>query len=152
NVATARANGAEVTATAFPAAHWVVDASASYVDTRVLSAGLTGSMAQGSRLIRRPMHVITAGAGYRGRVTADLRAAYTGRRSDVEFLYADPYSRPISLPAYTRLDLSAELPLTRAAALTLRVDNLADTKYRTVAGYDAPRRMILVGARAAFGR
>ncbi|HEY0996499.1 MAG TPA: TonB-dependent receptor, partial [Gemmatimonadaceae bacterium] len=47
NVATARANGAEVTATAFPAAHWVVDASASYVDTRVLSAGLTGSMAQG---------------------------------------------------------------------------------------------------------
>ncbi len=151
NLATARANGAEATITAFPMAHWVVDASASYVDTRVLSDGQSGIMAQGARLPRRPMHVYTGGAGYRGRFTADLRATHTGRRGDIEFLYADPYSRPVSLPAYTKLDLSAQLPVTGTAALTLRVDNLADTKYRTVAGYDAPRRMIFVGARARFG-
>lgn len=152
NLATARANGGEATLTVRPAAHWVLDASASYVDTRVLSAGLEGSMAQGARLPRRPMHGYTAGLGYRGRFTADLRAAHTGRRGDIEFLYAAPYSRPVSLPAYTKLDVSAQLPVSRAAALTLRVDNVADTKYRTVAGYDAPRRMILAGVKATFGR
>jgi vitamin B12 transporter len=151
NLAAARANGAEATITAFPLAQWVVDASVSYVDTRVLSAGLTGTMAQGSRLVRRPMHSYTAGIGHRGRVTADLRAVRTGTREDIEFLYTDPYSRPVTLPAFTRLDLSAELPVTRAAALTLRVDNLADANYRTIAGYDAAGRMIFLGARARFG-
>lgn len=151
NLATARANGGEATLTALPAVHWVLDASASYVDTRVLSTGLSGTMAQGARLLRRPMHVYTVGAGYRGRFTADLRAARTGRRSDIEFLYADPYSRPVSLPAFTKLDLSAEFPVTRSAALTLRADNLTDTRYRAVAGYAAPRRMVFLGARARFG-
>lgn len=151
NLAAARANGAEATLTVLPLAHWVVDASASYVDTRVLSAGLSGNMAQGARLIRRPMHTYAAGAGYRGRFPADLRAVRTGPRADIEFLHDDPYSRPVTLPAFTRLDLSAELPVTRAAAVTLRVDNLADASYRTVAGYDAPRRMIFLGARARFG-
>ena len=61
-----------------------------------------------------------------------------------------------ALDAYTKLDLSAALPLRglwsdlAPVALTLRADNVMGTHYQSVAGFDTPGRMLLAGLRAAF--
>jgi hypothetical protein len=124
------------------------------------------------------MQTLDAGVGYHaGRGGVDVRARRVGTRDDV--FYAPDFSASrVTLPAYTRVDLSAELGLLRASAggegvgrgtavLTLRVENAFDAHYTDVAGvnYDfastdaaalrltgyraAPRR-VLAGVRLGF--
>ena len=59
------------------------------------------------------------------------------------------------LPAYTLIDLSGEyalpVPVGRPSlALTFRAANLGDVEYQSVAGYKAPRRTLLAGARISY--
>jgi outer membrane cobalamin receptor len=62
----------------------------------------------------------------------------------------------VTLDPYTKVDLSAVLPLAtlsrqlRAVDATARVDNVFDAKYVSVAGYATPGRMIIAGLRASF--
>jgi vitamin B12 transporter len=182
NLARTRARGIELEGRAELPAGFGADASITYLDARVVNpgatAGATATFAPKSRLLRRPMHTIDAGVGYHaGRGGLDLRAHRVGSREDVYFA-PDFSSSRVTLPAYTRVDLSAELGLGGAgigregagrgkAALTLRVENLLDAHYTDVAGvnYDfantdasalrltgyraAPRRA-LVGVRLGF--
>lgn len=156
NVASAVARGAELEARVLPAHGWTVDGSVTLVKTRVETAGFGGSLSGGRALLRRPERSATAAisrSGTRGSVT--LRAAHVGARTDVRFFHDAPWSAEETLPAYTKVDLSGELPLPlgkagRHAALTARIDNLFDARYEPAAGYRAPGIAFLVGARAGF--
>ena len=165
NLARTRTNGVELEGRAELPAGFHADASFTYLDTRVVnpgvSADLTATFSPDARLLRRPMHTIDAGAGYRSsRFGVDLRARRVGERDDV-FFAPDFSSSRVALPAYTRLDFSGDIALTGAraergtAALTLRVDNLLDARYTEAAGvnYDFARtdeaELRLTGYRAA---
>ena len=155
NVAAARARGTELEVRVRPTAAWVLDGSLTLLRTRVETAGFGGALAAGRALLRRPERSATAGitrTGVRGTVAA--RMAYVGRRTDVRYLYDAPYSAEETLPAYTRVDVSGELPVAvrggQSLALTVRVENAAGARYETVAGYTAPGRTLLGGVRAAF--
>lgn len=176
NLARTRSSGVELEGRAELPAGLHADAAMTYLDARVVNAGASTAAASlfapDARLLRRPMHTLDAGAGVRtGRGVLDVRLRRVGPRDDV--FYAPDFSaRRVVLPAYARVDLSGDLPLTPrrsrvAAALTLRVENLFDSHYTEVAGvnYDfaqagaaalrltgyraAPRRT-LIGLRLAY--
>jgi outer membrane cobalamin receptor len=75
---------------------------------------------------------------------------YVGKRTDTDF--AQFPSPRVSLPAYTKYDLSGETPLARLRAVQLvlnaRVENVFAKQYEEVLHFPAPRRTILVGGRA----
>jgi outer membrane receptor protein involved in Fe transport len=59
----------------------------------------------------------------------------------------------VSLPAYTKVDISGEVPLYRRVprlTLTARVENLFNERYDEVLNFAAPGRTILIGGRAAL--
>jgi len=164
NLARTRTSGVELEARADLTAGLHADASLTYLDARVVDPGAsteaTALFAPDARLLRRPMHTLDAGLGYRaGRSVLDLRARRVGPREDVLFA-PDFSSRRAALPAYTRVDLSGNLALTdahssRGAALTLRVENLFDAHYTEIAGTNYeftasdPATLRLTGYRAA---
>ena len=164
NLARTRTSGVELEARAELPAGFHADAAFTYLDARVADPGAstasTSLFAPNARLLRRPMHTLDAGIGIRtGHGAFDLRAHRVGQRDDV-FFAPDFSSSRVSLPAYTRVDLSGDAPLTPsrirgAAALTLRVENLFDARYTEVAGvnYDFaqtdPSSLRATGYRAA---
>jgi vitamin B12 transporter len=111
-----------------------------------------GSDRAGDALIRRPTHsgALTVSYGRAGAFTVGTAVSYVGKRPDVDF---SQFPSPrVTLPAYTKVDLSAEFPVTRrgSAGLTLtgRVENLFDKRYEDVLNFEAPGRAFLLGARA----
>jgi vitamin B12 transporter len=122
------------------------DAAFTYLDTKVVDPGTstaaTALFVAGAHLLRRPMHTLDAGLGYRSeRGAVDLRARRVGTRED-NYFAPDFSSSHVTLPAYTRLDLSGELAVTPRSArrsravLTLRLENLLDALYTDVAGFN----------------
>jgi vitamin B12 transporter len=153
NVARASANGRELEARATLIHEVRVDANLTHLETRVLDPGFDttsgGLYHRGEQLIRRPTTTWNAGATYAAEhATLDVRLSHIGQRSDRDFR---PFpAKPVTMPAYTRTDVAAELPLPRATALTLRIENLFDADYQSVFNFLSPRRTILAGARATF--
>src|SRR5207249_225628 len=151
--ARASANGRELEARATLTTEIRVDANLTHLETRVLDPGFDttsgGLYHRGEQLIRRPTTIWNAGASYAAEyATVDVRLSHIGQRTDRDFR---PFpAKPVAMPAYTRADISAELPLPRAVALTLRVENLFDVDYQSVFNFLSPRRTLLAGARATF--
>jgi outer membrane receptor protein involved in Fe transport len=85
------------------------------------------------------MHTLDAGASYRSpRGGIEARARRVGPRED-NYFAPDFTSSHVVLPAYTRVDLSADAALAsgpRRATLTLRIENLFDARYTDVAGFN----------------
>ncbi len=79
-----------------------------------------------------------------------MTATYVGKRPDLDF--AQFPSPRVTLPNYTKLDLSTEFPLTRiergGLTLNARLENVFDKRYEDVLHFTAPRRAFLIGARA----
>ena len=78
----------------------------------------------------------------------------TGERSDRDFS-AWP-ANPVTLPAYTLVDLAASFELGSGAGrpnmrLTVRMENLLDESYHEVWGFAAPGRAVYVGGSVAVG-
>jgi outer membrane receptor protein involved in Fe transport len=48
------------------------------------------------------------------------------------------------------VDASLVAPLSKGVDATLRIDNLFDARYVSVAGYATPGRVFIAGLRAAF--
>ena len=76
--------------------------------------------------------------------------SYVGKRPDTDF---SQFPSPrVTLPAYSKVDLSAEYPLTGlkrgGLSLNARIDNLFDKRYEDVLNFTSPRRTILIGGRA----
>ena len=151
NVARTKTAGLELDGRVALIAGLYADAAFTYLDTKVVDPGTssaaTALFVAGAHLLRRPMHALDAGIGYRAsRGTLDLRARRVGTRED-NYFAPDFSSSHVTLPAYTRADLSGELALVPAmanrgnATLTLRIENLFDARYTDVAGinYDFSR-------------
>lgn len=174
NVARTRSRGVELEARAQLPAGLHADASLTYLDARVVDPGLgntaTSLFVQGAPLLRRPMHTVDAGAGYRtARAGLDVRVLRVGTRED-NYYAPDFSANHVTLPPYSRVDLSGELSLLPASAApntvtaTLRAENLFDARYTEVAGlnydfsqgnlaatgYRAPPRRVLAGLRIGF--
>jgi vitamin B12 transporter len=177
NVARTRARGVELEGRLALPAGFDAEAAVTYLDTRVVDPGTsstpTAIFAPGAHLLRRPSHTVDAGAGWRGaRGALHLRALHVGTRED-NYYAPDFTVRHVTLPAYVRADLSAELGLRPASAgrgsasATLRVENLLDARYTDAAGfnfdfvrtdeaslrqtgYRAPGRRALMGVRLGW--
>ena len=154
NLTTATANGYEAELRLAPRGRWNGSASYTVVNPRVVEVdpAYAGSDRPGDALIRRASHSGSVVAGYTARRGLSLggTVSFVGKRPDTDF---SQFPSPrVTLPGYTKVDLSAEFPLTSAErgglALTARFENVFDTRYADVLGFDAPGRVIFIGARA----
>ena len=162
NVAAANASGVELEAR-LPAAATPLSITASYtyLRTRVTNAGFDSTadaaFVEGQRLLRRPTHLASLGIDYLVTTHATIGAtvSYVGRRDDRDFSTFP--ATPVTLTAYSKVDLSADVPLVAgqgvhpSLALTARIDNLFSTQYQGVYGFRVPGRVVLIGARAGIG-
>jgi vitamin B12 transporter len=155
NLTAATSNGYEAELQLAPATNWRTSASFTVVEPRVteVDPNYQGSDQVGDELIRRPTHSGSLVISYARPAGGSIGTAvsYVGKRPDIDF--AQFPSPRVTLPAYTKVDLSAELPVTQlggsAFILTVRLENLFDTKYEEVLGFAAPGRTIFVGGRAS---
>jgi vitamin B12 transporter len=154
NLTAASANGYEAELRIAPHPRWRGSASYTVVEPRVvrISPEYSGSDQPGDALIRRPSHsgslfaAFTAASGF----SLSGAIAFVGKRPDTDF---SQFPSPrVTLPAYSKTDVSVEYPLTsgRRAGLTLnvRAENLFDEEYEDVLHFSAPGRVLFVGARA----
>ena len=153
NVLAARARGLELESRLAPGTHLTTRASYTIVHTEVTDPGNGGfgAVEQGKALLRRPRRTGALDAtwgGRRGSLSATLTRV--GARDDYDF-GAGTRRR---LEPYTLLDASVELPFAGAPgraptlALTLRGENLGDSRYQNVYGFATPGRIVFVGVRA----
>ena len=160
NVAKARSRGveAEVAAGGGPVQ---LRASYAWLDTEVEDAGFDegvgATFVEGEPLLRRPRHAAGATAFVRvaEAVGLEFSARRTGERLDRDFSTFP--ATPVTLPAYTVVDLSAEVEIAGARggrpgfALTVRGENLLGAAYQEVWGFAAPGRGVYVGGRVVVG-
>ncbi|HEX9128632.1 MAG TPA: TonB-dependent receptor [Gemmatimonadaceae bacterium] len=155
NLTAASSNGYEAEIQLTPLTNWRGTASYTIVNPHVtqVAPAYQGSDRVGDELIRRPTHSGSVVVSYARPWGMSLGTAvsYVGRRPDTDF---SQFPSPrVTLPAYTKVDLSAEYPLTglKRGGLTLnaRVDDLFDKRYEDVFHFASPRRTILVGGRAS---
>jgi outer membrane cobalamin receptor len=150
NVVGATAAGLELSA-AFMLPRLSLRASYTLLETEVTDEGTEPdpSFLQGQPLLRRPEHSgsLTATALFE-RGSAGATVFYVGERADLDFA-SWPAGR-VELPAYTRVDLTGELRVTKAAAATLEIENVAAAAYEEVLHFEAPRRVLFLGARLSF--
>jgi vitamin B12 transporter len=154
NLTAGSANGYEAELRIAPHPRWRGSASYTVVEPRVvrISPQYSGSDQAGDALIRRPSHsgslvaAFTAASGF----SLSGAIAFVGKRPDTDF---SQFPSPrVTLPAYSKTDVSVEYPLTsgRRVGLTLsaRAENLFDKEYEDVLHFSAPGRVLFVGARA----
>jgi vitamin B12 transporter len=155
NIAEATASGVEVEARVAPIRDFVIGANYTYLDTEVIDAGFDSgdgaTFVEGARLLRRPTTTLNVTAMYRGWDRGVISAVVNsvGDRDDRDF--ATFPAKAEVLPAYTTVDLAAQIELLPRADLgltwTLRVENVFDQEYVEVFGFPARGRTIFVGGR-----
>jgi outer membrane cobalamin receptor len=135
-----------------------VRGSASYtvVKPRVtkIPPGFAGGGAVGDALLRRPGHSGNAVVYLNSnRFNFSVAASYVGKRPDLDF--AQFPSPRVTLPAYTKVDVSMQFPLADSklgsVSLDARVENLFDKRYQDVLHFPAPGRTLLAGGRISAG-
>jgi len=154
NLTGASSNGYEAELALLPSSNWRGSASYTIVSPRVTEVppGYQGGDNVGDALIRRPSHSGSVVASYSrpASVGAGVALNFVGKRADMDFSQF-PFSR-VTLPAYTRLDVSAELPIAMRSRsgliLNARVENALNKRYEDVLHFPAPGRTVLIGARA----
>ena len=154
NLNAAVSNGYEAELQLLLGTRWRGNASYTVVNPRVdaVDANYQGTDRAGDALLRRPSHSGTLGLSYFEATGFNLGTtlAYVGQRPDLDF---SQFPSPrVSLPAFTKVDISGELPLLKQPTrltLTARVENLFDRRYEEVLNFAAPGRTILIGGRAA---
>lgn len=154
NLTGASSNGYEAELALLPLNNWHGSASYTIVNPRVTEVppGFQGANV-GDALIRRPSHSGSLVVEYSRPASVNVGATvnYVGKRPDTDF---SQFPSPrVTLPAYTKLDLSAELPIFSAArhgfALNARVENALNKRYEDALHFAAPGRTVLIGARAS---
>lgn len=160
NVAEARSRGVE--------AEGVLDAGPvrltahyTWLDTEVVDAGFDegegATFVEGEPLLRRPRHSAGATAVVEAveAVGFEVSVRRNGARSDRDF--STWPATPVTLAAYTVVDLSADFEVARARAgrpgftVTIRAENLTGAEYEEVWGFAAPGRGLYVGGRVVVG-
>jgi vitamin B12 transporter len=154
NLTGASSNGYEAELTVLPFNNWHGTASYTIVNPRVTEVppGYQGASV-GDALIRRPSHSGTLVVEYSRPAGLGAGAAvnFVGKRPDTDF---SQFPSPrVTLPAYAKLDLSAELPIfslaRRGLTLNARLENALNKRYEDALHFATPGRTALIGARAS---
>ena len=135
NIARTRAQGVEVELALRPSDALTLTANASYIDAQDRSPGATF----GHDLGRRPKQTAS--------VDADYRFPFGLRIGGTVLIVGDSFdtvANTARLDGYALAALRAELPIGERLAVYGRVENVADERYQTAAGYGT-------FGRAAFG-
>ena len=159
NVARSRSRGLEAEASV-SASRVRLSGFYTYLDTEVEDSGFdegpSATFVEGEPLLRRPRHTVGASAFVQVRdgIGLDASVRRTGERSDRDF--SGWPASPVTLPAYTLVDLAASFELGSGAGrpemrLTVRMENLLDESYHEVWGFAAPGRAVYVGGSVAVG-
>ncbi len=116
-----------------------VDLGYTYLDAEDRDTGLP--------LIRRPNHMVFAGAAWHAlaHLLVSPRLTYVGTRPDNDALTG----QRVQSPAYVRFDLLARYQIGPVAPY-LQLQNIADRHYEEVDGYPAPGRRFALGIEARF--
>jgi vitamin B12 transporter len=155
NLTAASSNGYEAELQLSPVANWRGSASYTIVNPRVTQVDPSnqGGDQVGDALIRRPSHSgsVVLTYAHPSRATLSAAANFVGKRADTDF---SQFPSPrVTLPAYAKVDLSSELPITGLSrgglTLNARLENVFNQRYQEVLHFAAPGRMILLGARAS---
>ena len=155
NLTGASSNGYEAELAVTPPGSWRGNASYTIVDPHVTQVppSYQGGDNVGDALIRRPSHSGSLVVTYArpASMSAGVALNFVGKRADLDF--AQFPSPRVTLPAYTKIDLSVDVPVastTRGAVtLTARLENAFNKRYEDVLHFAAPGRTILLGARAS---
>lgn len=147
NVATATAHGVELTGT------WEIQPGTRFTAayTRTDSLGRDPSSGANTSLLRRPRNKFSLMldqdlAG--GKANVNVRMRYVGQRNDVSPNFGDP---PIKLDDYIVVDAALGYDLSRNLQLFARVDNVSDSNYEEIFGFNAPRISVYAGALVTWG-
>jgi vitamin B12 transporter len=152
NVAGAIANGVETEVRWNATGRLSIGANHAWLTTEVTETGFDNSAGasyvKGEALIRRPKHTLGVSATQLFGSTGSVRLVATrvGERGDRDF--REFPTAPVTLAAYTRVDLSAAIPLgARGVSALIRADNLLDAKYSDVVGFPAAGIGLYAGVR-----
>ena len=147
---TSERHGVELTAMARLSPALKISASYTYSEATEPDA-LTG---EDVREIRRPLHSGSLDADWRsgnGRLELNANLNYTGNRNDYYYGGPPTYAREtVELEAYTLASLAATYRLNEATRIYTRIDNLFDTSYEDVYGYNTPGIGAYAGLRFEF--
>ncbi|MBW7935460.1 MAG: TonB-dependent receptor, partial [Gemmatimonadaceae bacterium] len=153
NVAGANADGAEAELS-FVVLQSQARVTYALVRTRVTDAGFDSgdgaTFVLHEPLMRRPERTarVDLSRAVGTRATVALGVAYTGEAQDRD--YASWPAKPVTLPAHTLVDLSANVRVTGPGATVpvharLRGENLTGVEYQSIFGFRAPGRTVRVG-------
>jgi vitamin B12 transporter len=151
NVGKTVARGLEVVLDVAPVTGVRLSASHSFVNSEIIDASSEFSevLASGQWALRRPRHSGQAQVLLdRGRLSADLGAAWIGRRNDSDFSSLSPAITATNGHTLWRGQLAWRV-VPQATAF-VRVDNLTDVDYMEPLGYPAWRRAVHAGLRLKF--
>lgn len=133
-----RSRGAELAAIVPLGAQWQLDANYTYT---------AAEQADGATLARVPAHSLNLGVT--GQVSDNI--TISGAVQHVAGLEDAVYGAPnIAMPDYTLVHIGADYALSDSAAVYLQVQNLFDTDYQNVSGYNQAGRDIHLGLRTTF--
>ena len=138
NIARAEAAGVEFTLALRPVDALTLTANYSYIDTKNRSIGDNF----GNDLARRPKQTASVDADYR--FAFGLSVGGTVTMVGDSF---DDAANTTRLDGYALASVRAEVPINDRIALYGRVDNLADARYQTIAGYGTYGRAAYGGVR-----
>ena len=155
NLTGASSDGYEAELALSPSSNWRGSASYTIVNPRITQVppGYQGGANVGDALIRRPSHSGSVVVRYSRPASAGVGVAlnFVGKRADTDF--AQFPSPRVTLPANTKLDISAELPVAARSrgglTLNARVENALNKRYEDALHFAAPGRTVLIGARAS---
>jgi len=153
NIEKARSRGLELEGSVNLIGKWWGGFNYTYTSTKVTDAGSVpgGNFVLGDRLLRRPAQLAMLNTDYRSsRLKARVQALFKGERDDRQF-FPDFSSTRITLPAYWTVDFNVSIPLFRLSpdsgevSLIFRGQNLFDTEYTEIAGFESPGRTLWAG-------
>lgn len=145
---TSKRRGVELTGMAQLSPGLKVSATYTYTDATEPDA-VTGADV---REIRRPRHAGSLGANWSspdGRMELDARLSYTGSRND-DYWPPSFIKEVVEMGAYKLVSLAATYRLNDATRIYTRIDNLFDTSYEDVYGYNTPGIGAYAGLRFDF--
>ena len=146
---TSKRRGVELTAKVPLAARLNISATYTYTDATRQDA-ITG---ESSHAIRRPLHAGSLGTDWSsrdGRLELDARLSYTGSHYDSYWPPPSYSEEVVELDAYTLVSVAASWRLNDATRIHTRIDNLFDTSYEDVYGYNTPGIGAYAGLRFDF--
>lgn len=135
--------GVELFAQARLGEQWRIDASYTYLDAE--QGGVTE--------IRRAENIASLNVSWRtagDRGGLNLNVRYNGEQEDTQFLFVPPFVNPVTLDAYTLVNIGADWRLTEALDVYARVENALDEAYQEVFGYATAGSAAYIGVRAGF--